>query len=140
MTPTKTILVSLCLFTLVTFVACSGNSQTNTNTLKPGSADYESAWETAQEWARFSDLPTTADSIQIQTEGGAFSREFVIYFSAPPADIQRWLDESPGSKNVTPEINGGVRRYRIAPGGGAQSVVITVDENEQSVEIRTYWS
>ena len=69
-----------------------------------------------------------------------FTREFTVEFDAPLADIDKWLNESLGTKNVTPSRVGNVRTYDIEPGAGAQHAELELDENTGHVKINTYWS
>ena len=103
-------------------------------------ANYYSALEATKEWARTAEFPSSAGSIDVEITGGVFSRGFVVTFDAPLADINNWIDKSPGSSNVTPENTNGTRTYSIEAGGGAQFAEIQVDDEKQTVTIRTYWS
>ena len=103
-------------------------------------ANYYSALEATKEWARLNDFPTTAANLTVESEGSMFGREFTVEFDAPLADIETWLNESPGTKSVTPSVNGKIRKYAIEPGGGAQHAELELDENSGHVRINTYWS
>jgi hypothetical protein len=92
------------------------------------------------EWGRLAPFPTSAKNFEITTEGSSFSRAFRASFIAPAADVQRWLRESPGTRDVRPKPeSANVMRYKITPGGGAAHAEVTV-ENGMSVKIYVYWS
>ena len=102
--------------------------------------DTRSDLETARTWARLDPLPATATNLSVNTQGGMFSREFVITFTAPMKDIDKWLASSPGTAGVAPTRTGSERIYKIKAGGGAQFAQVKVDESNGRVEIYTYWS
>ncbi len=103
-------------------------------------ANYHSALAATKEWARLNDFPATATNLTVETEGSMSTREFTIQFDAPLADIEIWLNESPGTKEATPTTDGNVRKYSIEPGGGAQHAELDLDENTGHVRINAYWS
>ena len=103
-------------------------------------SNYYVALDKTREWARMADFPASATNIDVEITGSMFTREFVVLFDAPAADINNWLAQSAGTAGVTPESSNGVRKYAIEPGGGAQFAEIQVDDNENRVRIRTYWS
>lgn len=99
------------------------------------------AIEISREWARLDPLPASATQVDVNTEGSMFSREFIVTFTAPQADIEAWLATSPGTAAVTPDMkNKSVRVYHVQPGGGAQFAEVKVDERTHTVTINTYWS
>ena len=70
-----------------------------------------------------------------------FSRGFRVSFVAPAAEIDQWLQQSPGTREAIPSSpSPGTRHYRIAPGGGAQHAEVTVDDTQHRVSIYVYWS
>lgn len=92
-------------------------------------------------WARLAPYPATASNLQATTEGSAFSRAFRVSFSAPTADIERWIQESPGpSEAKVDHPSPRVRHFEISPGGGAQHAEMTVDDEAGMVRIYVYWS
>jgi len=103
-------------------------------------ANYHSALEATKEWAQLNEFPETAKNLNVKTQGSMFTREFTVEFDAPIADIEKWLRDSPGPKNVTPTTNGSIRHYDIDPGGGAQHAELELDESTGHVKINTYWS
>lgn len=104
------------------------------------SANYHTAIETTKEWARLNEFPENATNLTVDRDGSLFTVEFVVEFRAPLADIEKWLQESPGTTSVAPTVLDGVRRYPINPGGGAQFAELEVNEKTGHVRIRTYWS
>ncbi|MGB7324123.1 MAG: hypothetical protein WBD31_04580 [Rubripirellula sp.] len=100
----------------------------------------ESGLEAAQQWARMSPLPDSASALHVETRGGPFTREFIIRFNAPSADLNSWLEKSPGTSNLEPVVNKRTRTYTIEPGSGAMHAEVTVDDDMNSVVIHTYWS
>jgi hypothetical protein len=103
-------------------------------------ASYESALDTTREWAQLDDFPASATDIRVEAKGSMFTREFVVTFTAPLDDINAWLDSSPGTAGVTPAADGAIRKYDIQPGGGAAHAELEVDDAQETVRIRTYWS
>lgn len=103
--------------------------------------DRQSMMETTFTWARLAPLPDSAEDFSIATEGLMFTRAFRVRFTAPPADIRRWLATSPGTTAVLPDtLPDGRSRYTIIPGGGAQHAEVTVDETTGAVDIYACWS
>lgn len=100
----------------------------------------QSAIDAAATWARLAPLPPSAQSVDVDIRGSAFTREFVITFTATPADIQQWIAASPGPSSASLSTVGSVTTYAITPGGGAQFAEVKVDSSVNQVLIRTYWS
>lgn len=97
--------------------------------------------EIPREWGRLSPYPASAKNLRSSTSGSALTRSFRVRFSAPGDEIERWLKESPGTRDVVPEQRGpGQRRYLIKPGGGAQHAEVNVDDEQGLVSIYVYWS
>ena len=85
--------------------------------------------ETPRECARLAPYPESATDLRATTSGGPFSRSFRVQFTAPAADIERWLEASPGTRGIAPaRPSAGKRLYIIEPGGGAKSAEVTVDD------------
>lgn len=92
-------------------------------------------------WGRLAPLPKTARDFTITKEGSMFTRSFRASFTAPVADVERWLHESPGTRDVTPSSpSPSVRHFDIAPGDGAQHAEVTFDESSGVVRIYVFWS
>jgi hypothetical protein len=99
------------------------------------------AIETSRQWARLDPFPASATQIEVDTKGGMFTREFIVTFTSPLADINAWLAVSPGTAGAMPDMAlNGVRVYQITPGGGAQFAEVKVDDKAEKVTIHTYWS
>lgn len=104
-------------------------------------SNQASALEVSREWARLAPLPKSAKTIKTEITGSAFTREFIITFEAPKQDIETWLKMSPGTKNIVPiKEAGGILRYQIKPGGGAEFAEIIVSRERTKVRINTYWN
>jgi hypothetical protein len=94
-----------------------------------------------REWARLAPFPEGASNLEVSTAGGMFTRAFRASFQTSPPIIEKWLSDSPGTKEIEPDrSDSGVRRYRIHPGGGAQHAEVTVDDNSHVVRIYVDWS
>lgn len=105
------------------------------------SAQWSSALEFTQEWARLARFPAGLKDLQVQVRGTSFTREFRVEFRAPRAAINAWLSRSPGTRNVNPVVRpDGSLLYSIRPGGGAQFAELLVSDDGTHVRIRTYWS
>ncbi len=92
-------------------------------------------------WARLAPYPNTARDLRASTSGGPFTRAFRVSFSAPAADIEQWLQNSPGTQGNSPERpSANKRRFLISPGAGAQHAEVTVDDSSGVVSIYVYWS
>jgi len=94
------------------------------------------------EWARLAPYPASARDLKATTEGRMFSRAFRVSFQAPAAEIERWLKDSPGTREAMPAHHPkpGVRHFEIRPGGGAQHAEVTVEDATGTVRIFVYWS
>ena len=94
-----------------------------------------------QVWGRLAPVPESAEGLKVATEGGMFTRAFRVSFSDSMPEIDRWLNESPGTHEAKPERpTPGTRRYLIRPGGGAQHAEVTIDDASGLVSIYVYWS
>ena len=91
-------------------------------------------------WARVAPPPAGKHDFIIQKEGGFFSRSFRCSFSAAPEEVERWLQQSPGTWALLPEKPPATtRHYIISPGGGAQRAEVTVDSSG-TVGIYVSWN
>jgi hypothetical protein len=95
---------------------------------------------TASVWARLAPLPPSAHGCRVEVKGSAFTREFVITFSASSPAVQQWIAASPGPASAQQTVAGGITVYAIKPGGGAEFAEVRVDSSTGTVVIRTYWS
>jgi hypothetical protein len=101
----------------------------------------QSAISATLKWGRLAPFPSTAEQFSITTEGNMFTRAFHASFTAPPSDIEQWLRESPGTREVSPTTpSPGIRRFQIVPGGGAQRAEVIVDDTENRVSVYVCWS
>ena len=99
------------------------------------------ALRTTQEWARLAPYPEFTNRVQVEINGGFFTREFVIEFNASPSDIEDWLMASPGTKDLEPTKNAdGSLHYEIEPGGGAQFAELILSNNGGTVRVKVFWS
>ena len=130
-------LAALSLLAVVSICSRGGDGSA---TLSPGTANYKSALATTIEWSKLADFPASATNMSVTSLGGPFSREFLVSFNAPIADIDKWIADSPGTALTPPSISGKTRTFTVSPGGGAQFAEVEVDEREQKVTIRAYWS
>ena len=100
-----------------------------------------SALATTREWARLEEFPKTARRIHIETRGSMFTREFIVTFEAPAADVCEWLEKSEGTRAATAaRMDDGWNRYSIKPGGGAQFAEVKISSDGIKVRIHVYWS
>lgn len=102
--------------------------------------DQDSAISATLQWARLAPFPASARDRKIETDGGLFTSEFTISFTAPPGDVSRWIKASPGPASASHTSDGSVTIYSITPGGGASFAEVRVDEKTGRVIIHTYWS
>lgn len=102
--------------------------------------NYNSALEATRKWARLNEFPATAVHLTVATRGNMFTREITVEFTAPLTDIKKWLNDSPGTSNVTPTVSGEVLHFQIEPGGGAIQAELELKEGSGHVAINTTWS
>ena len=81
------------------------------------------------EWGRLAHPPASAINFTIKEEGNMFSRSFRASFIAPTADVEQWLRDSPGTRDVVPKHpSPSVRFFRIKPDDGAVSAEVRVKD------------
>ena len=99
------------------------------------------AIETARDWARLDSLPKSARNINTESTGGAFTTQhFTITFEAPKEDIEAWLKDSPGTKDIVPtKLSDGSLKYSISPGGKAAFAELILSADGKTVWLNTYW-
>ena len=92
-------------------------------------------------YGKVAPLPRSAHDIEVSRKDAVNSLSLRASFSAPMADIDRWLGESPGTSEATPEKPTETsRRYLIwGPGGGAEHAAVDVDESSGKVNIYVSW-
>ena len=110
--------------------------------LSPSSSrNHASAIDCTLTWGRLAPFPATAQGFTISATGNMFTRGFRSSFTAPAPDIERWLQQSAGTRGTEPSSpSPGIRHFEIAPGGGAQWAEVTVDDINHRVSIYVYWS
>jgi hypothetical protein len=91
-------------------------------------------------WSGLSPFPASKKNLQIETEGGIFTRGFHVSFQAPPEDIKRWWQQSLRTNGSIPAIIESDRRYELTPNGGANSASVTVNLKSGLVKIYVSWS
>ena len=105
------------------------------------SRNQASARECVVAWGRLAPFPASVTNFKITTTGSSFSREFRCSFDAPAAEIETWLERSPGISDAeTSSPSPHIRHFKIRPGGGAQHAEVTVDDARHQVSIYVYWS
>lgn len=105
------------------------------------SRNRASAIDCTLTWGRLAAFPASAQQFSITVHGSMFTRAFRASFIAPPADIEQWLQQSPGTREALPTTpSPGVRHFEIFPGGGAQHAEVTVDDTRHRVSIHVNWS
>ncbi len=93
------------------------------------------------EWGRLAPFPASAGTVTVTAEGSSFTRAFRSSFTAPAAEIETWLKDSPGTREAKlTKPSPGLRHFGIAPGGGAAHAEVTVDDTTHRVSIYVYWS
>ena len=126
----------------VVVLGASGLAWLGYSFLSPNSSlNRVSAIEAALTWGRLAPFPASAQQFVVSTQGSVFTRAFRASFIAPAADIEKWLQQSPGTREASPETpSPRVRHFQIIPGGGAQHAEVTVDDTQHRVSIYVYWS
>jgi hypothetical protein len=144
MTLTQKLLVATGVAVLVVAVAWIGFLGFVTYVTNPESgtpSDMRSAIECTLEWGRLAPFPPSAEQFTITTHGTMFTRQFRTSFTAAPAEIERWLKDSPGIQEISPTVpSTGVRKFQIRPGGGAQHAEVLIDDAKHQVFIDVSWS
>jgi len=102
--------------------------------------DQKEIIRVTQEWANLASFPENSEMISVEKTGTVFTREFRVRFNAPEKDIRKWLSDSPGTSQVTTDINGDIEKYSIKPSGGAQFAEIIYNVKTNEIYIRVYWS
>lgn len=101
----------------------------------------DSALRCVRHWGRLAAIPPEATHLAVETEGNPFTRSFRVRFQAPAEVINRWLNDSPGTREATLDRPIPTsRHYEIKPGEGANHAEVTVDDAKQVVTIYVAWS
>ena len=110
--------------------------------LSPDSSlNRASAIDCTLTWGRLAPFPASAQQIAVTTQGNMFTRGFRASFVASAADIEQWLQQSPGTREASPESpSSGLRVFHIKPGGGARFAEVAVDDHVHCVSVHVYWS
>jgi hypothetical protein len=107
---------------------------------KQSAQDPKVAISKTLRWSGLSPFPASTKNLQIETEGGIFTRGFHVSFQAPPEDIKRWWQQSLRTNGSIPAIIESDRRYELTPHGGANSASLTVNLKSGLVKIYVSWS
>jgi hypothetical protein len=144
MTLTRKVFVAMAVVVLVVavaWIAFLGFMVYVTNPESGTPSDKRSAIECTLEWGRLAPFPPSARQLSITIHGSMFTREFRTSFTASPAEIERWLKESPGIQESSPTVpSQGVRKFQIRPGGRAQRAEVSIDDAKHQVLIDVSWS
>jgi hypothetical protein len=103
-------------------------------------------------------LPASVRTVQVDTKGNLFARSFWVTFTAPVADIQQWVKQSPALANNQPtpcahpvlfgeqpswfnlaDIRSGLR-YQISQDAEAIYGTVWIDPDRQIVYIKISYS
>jgi len=125
---------------VVCMIAVFVNDSGKLDTFHQLPENQASAMDCILTWCRLNPFPASAKHPLIDVHGNPFTRGFSVYFDAPQKDIEKWLAESPGTKDAiisTPEP--GVRLFKVSP-YDASFAEVRVDDRRHRVWIRTYWS
>jgi hypothetical protein len=103
--------------------------------------DRAGAIESTCAWGGLAELPASAEDISIQTEGSMFTREYIIKFNCPATDIEKWIADSDGLKNIEGvSTTPGVVSYQVSGREGSIGGTVTVDKIKGKVIIDMSWS
>lgn len=132
------IAITVCIVGLISFVVLS-LSPTNTRD-NQNRAKQKEMMTIVLEWGRLAPFPASATDVSITTEGSSVTRSFRASFIAPKQDIHKWIKESSGINEATPEeLSGNKVKYIIVPGGGANRAELTIDYALNKVDIYVSW-
>ena len=92
---------------------------------------------TALTWSQMDPLPESAEGFIVRTMGSPASQEFIITFTAAPEDIDMWINNSIGTKDVTPSKEDFELTYPIKP-LDAKFAQIVVNTKTNDVTIHVY--
>lgn len=105
-------------------------------------ANHRSAVKATLTWARLAPYPSSVEDFKLTTEGSMFTRAFRVSFSMPHSELEKWMNDSPGIRDVAPTQEGpNIKKYIQTPAAeGAQYAEIVIDLDRNIVQIYTYWS
>ena len=121
---TKVILIVASCFALLGYLVLSVNSPLN----RP------SAIRCILEWGRLAPFPESARQFSLSTTGSMFTREFQASFTAPATDIEQWLQQSPGTRDVIPDVS--LPRFDGHPGRWVGVVSLVGSRSPQGIGSR----
>jgi hypothetical protein len=97
------------------------------------------AIETTLNWGGLAELPKEAEIVNVEKEGSAFTRTFIVEFKATESEIENWILKSKRLKNTGPKMRGQIKTYEIYPGED-KSLGGKVNVENGKVTIRMSWS
>lgn len=98
------------------------------------------AVEATETWGGLADLPVNRWLMSIETEGGMFTRTFLISFRSSPASIEKWIEASYGIRDVVPTLQDNRYVYRSMGYGNSIGGTVTIDYETGRVYIKMSWS
>lgn len=128
---------------LLIFLVCGcGISVLGYYVFSPNSPrNRDAVTDTILTWGRLAPFPSTAQDLTFERTGNMFTRGYRATFTAPAADIEQWLRQSPGIERFRPPTSpSGIRYFEIEPGGGAMWAEVKVDDAQHRVDIYVCWS
>ncbi len=107
---------------------------------QPNSEDVnDNARSMVVEWCRLAEFPSGRTNEKIAVAGSAFSREFEVWFTLDPGDLEKWIKDSPGLQDADLQTHGDLTTYLIQPKDAAYGMV-RINKATGEVYIKTYWS
>lgn len=98
------------------------------------------AVELTEEWGGLAHLPANRWMMDIQTEGGMFTRTFMISFKSSPSKVKSWVEESQGIRNVVPTYEDSHYVYRSLGYEKSIGGIVIIDYETGRVYIEMSWS
>lgn len=68
-----------------------------------------------RQWAQMGPLPNSAREVGLKMPDQSSNRSYSVIFQSNERDINDWLESSPGTRGVKPEMNGDTLIYHVAP-------------------------
>lgn len=94
---------------------------------------------TTLQWGGLAAIPLEAYNIAVETEGGMFTRKFLVRFECSPTALDKWISESKRLRSNRAEAKGEKKLYSVYPGEG-NAFGGTVEVEGTQVEIAMSWS